>query len=136
MVAVTGYNALDLTVLSGEADVAPTIHLPSEDSKLSDFLRGLESVSPVRSGIAGTSPSGGLATAPAAVATGSNPALQQTIVSSGAQSDTDLDAPTPDLTEEAPFSQGLTRFLSGIHADRAETSSKDRRSRVRLYFAT
>ena len=48
----------------------------------------------------------------------------------------DLDGPSPDLTEEAPFSEGLTRFLSGIHADRAETSSKERRARVRLYFAT
>jgi xanthine permease XanP len=48
----------------------------------------------------------------------------------------DLDGPSPDLTEEAPFSEGLTRFLSGIHADRAETSSKERRARVQLYFAT
>ena len=46
-----------------------------------------------------------------------------------------LDGPSTDLNEEQPFSDGLTRFLSGIHADRAEASSKGRRARVRLYFA-
>ena len=46
-----------------------------------------------------------------------------------------LDGPSTDLNEEQPFSEGLTRFLSGIHADRAEASSKGCRARVRLYFA-
>jgi NCS2 family nucleobase:cation symporter-2 len=46
-----------------------------------------------------------------------------------------FEGPGAELTEEQPFSDGLTRFLSGIHADRAETSSNGRRVRIRLHFA-